>query len=117
MNILDPTNITMARNIASRLEEVNGATVTATELSARFHAHPSKIRGCISLARSMGFPVCSNAKGYFWSTDPKEISKTIAHIEDRIGKQQNAIKGLQEWLNCTTHRNGDLSCETDGSRP
>ena len=98
MNTLDPDNIKLAQDIASHIQAQKGKTLTAPTLAEKFHAHPSKIRGCISLARSMGLPVCSNARGYYWSCKPKDIAQTVAHIEDRITKQQNAVKGLKEWL-------------------
>lgn len=98
MNTLDPININLSNDIARYIESKRGDTVTAPELATQFKAHPSRVRGCISLARSMGRPICSNAKGYYWSFDPEDLSKTIAHIEDRIKKQQDALNGLKEWL-------------------
>ena len=98
MNILDPANINLSDEIARYIESQKGKTVTAPELATMFKAHPSNVRGCISLARSMGRPICSNSKGYYWSFDPEDLRRTIEHIEDRIKKQQDAINGLKEWL-------------------
>lgn len=98
MNVLDPANINLAEEISHYIESKHGATVTAPELSSKFNTHPSRIRGCISLGRSMGQPICSNAKGYYWSFDPSDLKRTIEHIEDRMKKQQDAINGLKEWL-------------------
>lgn len=98
MNTLDPANISLSEDIARYIESKHGETVTAPELATQFKAHPSKIRGCISLARAMGRPLCSNAKGYFWSFEPADLQNTVAHIEDRIKKQQDAVNGLKQWL-------------------
>lgn len=98
MDILNPENIKLTQDVSDYIKHNNGKTVTAPELAERFHAHPSKIRGCVSLGRSMGFPICSNARGYYWSENPVDIKQTIDHIEDRINKQQNAVKGMKEWL-------------------
>lgn len=98
MNTLDPKNIELTREIGAYLEALGGRVVTAPELSERFHTHPSRVRGCISLGRTMGLPLCSNPKGYFWSFEPQDILQTIAHIEDRIKKQQEAVIGLKEAL-------------------
>jgi hypothetical protein len=98
MNTLDPANINLSNEIARYIEAQKGATVSAPELATKFKAHPSRIRGCISLGRSMGRPICSNAKGYYWSFEPNDLQNTIKHIEDRIKKQQEAVNGLKEWL-------------------
>ena len=98
MNTLDPANITLTNKIAQFVEAQRGKVVAAPEIAARFSVHPSKVRGCISLARTMGRPICSNAKGYFWSFDKADLEKTIHHMEDRVKKQEEAIKGLKEWL-------------------
>ena len=98
MNTLDPKNIEMTREIGAYLEAQGGKTITARDLSTRFHIHPSRVRGCVSLGRTMGMPLCSNPTGYFWSFDQNDIRQTIAHIEDRIKKQQEAVIGLKEAL-------------------
>ena len=73
MNTLDPKNIEMTREIGAYLEAQGGKTITARDLSTRFHIHPSRVRGCVSLGRTMGMPLCSNPTGYFWSFDQNDI--------------------------------------------
>ena len=72
--------------------------VVAPAIDEKFKLHPSHVRGCINLVRSMGIPICSNAKGYWYSSDPEEIQRTVDHIEDRIKKQQEAVSGLRATL-------------------
>ena len=72
--------------------------VTAPAIAEKFKLHPSHVRGCINLARSMGIPICSNAKGYWYSSDSEEIQRTIEHIEERITKQKAAVTGMRATL-------------------
>lgn len=98
MITLNADNINIAREIASYIEQIHGGVITAPDLSTRFHLHPSDIRGIINLCRTMGLPVCSNARGYYWSTNPSDIQNTIDHIELRIAKQKEAVNGLKEAM-------------------
>lgn len=92
---IDSDSIALTRNIAEYLQHVKGGAVTAPALSSAFHIHPSAVRGCINLARTMGIPICATSKGYFYSTNKEDIKATIAHMEERIAKQRNAIIGLK----------------------
>ena len=98
MAYLNAEHVSMAHEIAQYIKQLHGATITAPDLSQRFHIHPSHIRGLINLARTEGLPVCSTTKGYYWSENPEDIKSTIDHIKYRIERQQEAIKGLEATI-------------------
>lgn len=98
MMTLDSNALATTNAIAEYIEHIKGGVVTAPALGQAFRLHPSRVRAYINLARCMGLPICSNSKGYYYSTDPAEIQATIDHIQDRIDKQTQAVKGLMESI-------------------
>ena len=58
-----------------------------------------KIRISINLIRSVGIPIASGRKGYYWAEDYTEIDETISSLESRVEKIGLAINGLKsiEW--------------------
>lgn len=106
--MIDSESISMSRMVAEYIS-VNATDadrpLTAPQISSHFHIHPSQVRACVNLSRTMGLPVCSNGKGYFYSTRPEDIQATIAHMEGRIRKQREAINGLKAFMG-EVQRNG-----------
>lgn len=95
---LNADSISYSRRITEYIQShefTSERPVTAPELGRVFGVHPSFIRGCVNLSRCLGMPVCSNAKGYWYSEDRSEIQATIDHLQERVEKQQNAINGLK----------------------
>lgn len=98
---LDSGSISLSRNIAEWIEREKFTPenpATAPQIATQFHLHPSVIRACINLARITGIPICSNPKGYFYSTKREHVEATIAHMENRINKQLAAISGLHSAI-------------------
>lgn len=91
-------SISISRNIAEWIKREKFTPekpVTAPQIATQFHIHPSIVRSCINTARITGIPVCSNPKGYFYSSKREHVEATISHMEERINKQLAAINGLR----------------------
>jgi biotin operon repressor len=75
-------------------------TNTATPIKGRviateFGISGAEVRKYINQARCDGHPICSSARGYYYTTDPTHIQRTIDSIQGRIGAQMSAINGLR----------------------
>lgn len=68
------------------------------ELERMFHCKGTEIRAQVNRLRCLGVPVCSNSKGYYYSIDENDIRMTIANLNSRISKIQEAMIGLQTTL-------------------
>jgi len=63
-------------------------------LEAVFNLTGREIRKCVNALRCKGFPMCSDADGYYYATSTDEIDDTIAQLNSRITKISNAKNGL-----------------------
>lgn len=68
------------------------------DLGDLFGLLDSQIRVIVNKARCNGIPICSTCKGYYYSTDPAEISATINGLYRRIESVIHAIDGLEKAL-------------------
>ena len=69
------------------------------ELRSLFNLTDKQVRNVVSYLRQRGEPVCSSSYGYWYSTDPEDIEKTLHRLEAQVENMNISIKGLREVLN------------------
>lgn len=72
--------------------------LTGGVLAYHFGISDSEVRKYINQARRDGHPICSSCHGYYYTTNPTYIRRTIESIQGRIGAQMSAIEGLKTAL-------------------
>ena len=70
------------------------SAVSSRELEAAFHVDGRKLRRAVNRLRCDGYPICSNANGYFYAARQSEIKATIAQLTGRISQIDAAKSGL-----------------------
>lgn len=75
------------------------AAVKSGEICELFGVPKEGFRSIVNYLRSVGFPVCSSSRGYWYSEKPEDIDKTLAHLEGRVKGINRAIKGLRRIQN------------------
>ena len=70
------------------------SAASSNELEAAFHVKGTELRRAVNRLRCHGFPICSDATGYFYAKRPSEIKATVAQLTGRISKISAAAKGL-----------------------
>ena len=69
--------------------------VSARALSARFGIKERDLRNYIHDLRQKGCPVCSSCKGYWYSTNPEDIKKTLKTLIGWKKGLDEAVKALR----------------------
>ena len=64
------------------------------ELRSLFNLTDKQVRNVVSQLRQGGEPVCSSSYGYWYSTDPADIEKTLHRLEAQVVNMNISIKGL-----------------------
>lgn len=64
------------------------------ELRLLFNLTSRQVRGVVNQLRQEGKPVCSSSSGYWYSTDPEDINKTLHRLEAQVENMLISIKGL-----------------------
>lgn len=74
----------------------NGADKYApsSEIERVFRIKGASVRQVINKLRCRGYPVCSDANGYFYAQSQSEIVSTIAQLLSRTRKINEAVHGL-----------------------
>lgn len=85
------------KQIAEYMRHIHGHA-TAEIIANHFGDNPGHVQAAIGLARSKGYPICSDEQGFYWSEDEEDIRRTIAHLKQRIAYMQAAVDGLQKWV-------------------
>ncbi len=67
---------------------------SSRELEAAFHVQGTELRRAVNRLRCSGYPICSDATGYFYAARQSEIRATVAQLTGRISKIAAATKGL-----------------------
>ena len=70
------------------------SAVSSRELETAFHVDGRKLRRAVNRLRCDGYPICSNANGYFYAARQSEIKATIAQLTGRISHIAAAKSGL-----------------------
>ena len=68
------------------------------ELRPLFKLTDKQVRNVVSQLRQEGEPVCSSSCGYWYSTDPDDIEKTLHRLEAQVENMNISIKGLEKAL-------------------
>lgn len=74
-------------------EAVNGR-----DLRSIFNLTDKQVRNVVSQLRQEGEPVCSSSYGYWYSTDPADIQRTLHRLEAQVENMNISIKGLRKAL-------------------
>lgn len=75
-----------------------GKAVKGRELRSLFNLTDKQVRNEVSQLRQEGEPVCSSSYGYWYSTDPEDIEKTLHRLEAQVVNMQVSITGLKKAL-------------------
>jgi len=70
------------------------SAASSRELEAAFHVKGTELRRAVNRLRCNGYPICSDATGYFYAARQSEIGATVAQLTGRISKIAAATKGL-----------------------
>lgn len=71
-----------------------GSAASSRELEAAFHVKGTELRRAVNRLRCNGYPICSDATGYFYAARESEIRATVAQLTGRISKIAAAKNGL-----------------------
>ena len=72
-----------------------GDAIPAGTLASVFNTDRRGIRNIVNFLRCSGKPICSSNNGYWYSSDPADIQKTIAIMSAKLTGIQKAITGLR----------------------
>lgn len=72
--------------------------VKARELRSLFNLTDRQLRVEVNHLRRDGEPVCSSSCGYWYSTDPSDLEKTIHRMEAQMVNMRVSITGLRKAL-------------------
>ena len=70
--------------------------VKSRELRSLFNLTDKQVRNVVSQLRQNGEPVCSSSAGYWYSTDPADIEKTLHRLEAQVENMRISIAGLKK---------------------
>ena len=70
------------------------SAASSKELEAAFHVKGTELRRAVNRLRCSGYPICSDATGYFYAARQSEIRATITQLTGRISKIAAATRGL-----------------------
>ena len=89
----------VAQDVAEYLQEYHTTEQTAIkarDLGDLFNLRGKPLRDIISVLRQNSVPICSSWFGYWYSTDPKDIEKTLHQLKSRVKNINPAIAGLDK---------------------
>ena len=72
--------------------------VKSRDLRLLFNLTDKQVRVVVSQLRQEGEPVCSSSSGYWYSTDPDDIEKTLHRLEAQVENMDISITGLRKAL-------------------
>lgn len=72
--------------------------IKGRELCTLFNLTDKQLRNVVSGLRQSGEAVCSSSYGYWYSTDPEDIEKTLRRLEGQVKNMNISIAGLQKVL-------------------
>lgn len=88
-------------DIAEYLKDYHSSeteAIKARELCSLFNLSNRDIRNVVNGLRQEGEPICSSSSGYWYSTEPADINKTIHRLEGQVKNMNSSIKGLKKVL-------------------
>lgn len=72
--------------------------VKSRDLEAMFGCKGTDIRNCVNLLRSQGYPICSDASGYYYASSMSELGKTMSQLQSRVRNIRLALSGLERSI-------------------
>jgi hypothetical protein len=72
--------------------------IKGRELCVLFNLTDKQLRNVVSGLRQEGEAVCSSSYGYWYSTDPDDVGKTLHRLERQVANMNISIKGLEQVL-------------------
>ncbi len=72
--------------------------IKGRELCVLFNLTDKQLRNVVSGLRQDGEAICSSSYGYWYSTDPEDIEKTLRRLEGQVKNMNISIAGLQKVL-------------------
>lgn len=72
--------------------------IKGRELCVLFNLTDKQLRNVVSGLRQDGEAICSSSYGYWYSTDPEDIEKTLHRMEAQVKNMNVSIAGLQKVL-------------------
>jgi hypothetical protein len=72
--------------------------IKARDLCSLFNLSNRDIRNIVNGLRQDGEPICSSSSGYWYSTEPADINKTIHRLEGQVKNMNNSINGLKKYM-------------------
>ena len=72
--------------------------IKSRELRTLFNLTDKQVRNLVGQLRKDGEPVCSSFYGYWYSTDPEDIEKTLHRLEAQVENMNFSINGLKQAL-------------------
>ena len=88
-------------DIAEYLKDYHNSeaeAIKARDLCTLFNLPNREIRNVVSGLRQDGEPICSSSRGYWYSTEPADIRKTIHRLEGQVKNMNSSIIGLKSVL-------------------
>lgn len=72
--------------------------IKARDLCELYNLTDKQLRNVVSRLRQEGEAVCSSTYGYWYSTAPEDIKKTLRRLEGQVKNMNISIQGLQKVL-------------------
>jgi len=72
--------------------------IKGRELCVLFNLTDKQLRNVVSGLRQDGEAICSSSYGYWYSTDPEDVEKTLRRLEGQVKNMNVSIAGLQKVL-------------------
>ena len=72
--------------------------IKGRELCVLFNLTDKHLRNVVSDLRQAGEAVCSSHYGYWYSTKPEDIEKTLRRLEGQVSNMYRSIEGLKRAL-------------------
>jgi len=88
-------------DIVDYLKEYHTAediAIKGRELCTLFNLTDKQLRNVVSGLRQGGKAICSSSYGYWYSTEPEDIEKTLRRLEGQVKNMNNSITGLKKVL-------------------
>lgn len=91
----------LGSDIAEYLREYHTDEINAVkgrDLCVLFNLTDKQVRNIVSGLRQDGEAICSSSYGYWYSTDPEDLEKTLRRLEGQVKNMNISIKGLRKVL-------------------
>ena len=91
-----------AMSILERLrkhsEDHPGKRFKADRIAASLGVSRTQVNNSINYLRGEGYPICSDADGYWYSEVKDDVQQTINHLQDRIYAMHYSISKLKRYI-------------------